>query len=170
LWYGVVNMDTGKRTGRYFGALEAFMPGLLAISGDMSRAQALENSCYTMWNLAGIEPEVIEYDSMKIVYPGYQLRPEIIESAFYLHRLTGDEQYRRMGMTFFNSLKKYCRTDFGYAALVNVQTKEKRDMMESFFFAETMKYLYLLFADRSDLNVEESVFNTEAHPIRKTWQ
>ena len=28
----------------------------------------------------------------------------------------------------------------------DVQTKEKDDSMESFFFAETMKYLYLLFA------------------------
>ena len=51
-----------------------------------------------------------------------------------------------MGKTFFDSLEKYCRTDAGFAALVNVETKEKRDDMESFFLAETLKYLYLLYA------------------------
>ncbi len=54
-----------------------------------------------------------------------------------------------MGQTFFDSLMKYCRTDVGFAALSDVRTKQKTDSMESFFFAETMKYLYLLFAPPS---------------------
>jgi ER degradation enhancer, mannosidase alpha-like 2 len=38
--------------------------------------------------------------------------------------------------------------------------------MQSFLFAETFKYFYLLFApDALDFN--QVVFNTEAHPIRK---
>lgn len=38
--------------------------------------------------------------------------------------------------------------------------------MESFFLAETLKYLYLLFADdASELPLDEWVFNTEAHPL-----
>ena len=106
---------------------------------------------------------------MKIEYPGYPLRPEIIESAFYLYRLTGDEVYQKMGLTFFSSLKKYCRAEYGYASLSSVITKEKRDMMESFFFAETLKYLYLLFANKSILDLNAVVFNTEAHPLRNTW-
>jgi hypothetical protein len=54
-----------------------------------------------------------------------------------------------MGQTFFNALVKYCRTDEGYAALSDVRSKQKRDSMESFFFAETLKYLYLLYAPES---------------------
>jgi mannosidase alpha-like ER degradation enhancer 2 len=64
---------------------------------------------------------------------------------------------------------RYCRTDTGYAALRNVETKEKTDRMESFFLAETLKYLYLLFAPPETLDLDKVVFNTEAHPIRKTW-
>ena len=41
--------------------------------------------------------------------------------------------------------------------------------MDSFFLAETMKYLYLLFAPPETLDLNQVVFNTEAHPIRKTW-
>ena len=37
--------------------------------------------------------------------------------------------------------------------------------MESFFFAETLKYLYLLFAPESTLPFEKVIFNTEAHPL-----
>jgi hypothetical protein len=74
-----------------------------------------------------------------------------------------------MGRTFFDSLVRYCRTDVAYAALANVETKKKRDEMESFFFAETLKYMYLLFAPPETLNLQQVVFNTEAHPIRRTW-
>jgi mannosyl-oligosaccharide alpha-1,2-mannosidase len=35
----------------------------------------------------------------------------------------------------------------------------------SFFLAETLKYLYLLFADDTLLPLDQWVFNTEAHPV-----
>jgi ER degradation enhancer, mannosidase alpha-like 2 len=41
--------------------------------------------------------------------------------------------------------------------------------MESYFLAETLKYLYLLFAPRETLDLNKVVLNTEAHPLRKTW-
>ena len=44
-------------------------------------------------------------------------------------------------------------------------------MMESFFLGETLKYLYMLFADHQEISIDEWVFNTEAHPLpmRKKW-
>jgi mannosidase alpha-like ER degradation enhancer 2 len=48
-------------------------------------------------------------------------------------------------------------------------TKEKGDLMPSYFLAETLKYLYLLFAPDSTLDLDHVVFNTEAHPLRRTW-
>jgi ER degradation enhancer, mannosidase alpha-like 2 len=167
LWYGHVNMNTGKRTGTYFGALDAFFPGELALSGDMPRARRLEDSCYKMWTMFGIEPEVINYSTMKVIYGGYPLRPEIIESAFYLHHFTNDPRYLQMGNTFFDSLVKYCRTPVAYAALKDVRTKQQDDDMESFFLAETLKYLYLIYAPANTVDLSHSVFNTEAHPLQK---
>ena len=82
LWYGRANMFTGKRTDPYYGALDAFFPALLALSGDVKRAARLEDSSYLMWNVAGIEPEILDYDKMKIISPEWPLRPEIIESAY----------------------------------------------------------------------------------------
>jgi Glycosyl hydrolase family 47 len=168
-WYGQVNMNTGAGVGTDFGALDAFFPGTLALSGDLDRARKLEDSAYKMWTAFGIEPEEINYMTMKLTANGYALRPEIIESAYYLYHFTGDPHYLEMGRTFFDSLTKYCRTDVAYAALSDVEKKTKKDEMESFFFAETLKYLYLLFAPPDTVDLTKTVFNTEAHPIRRTW-
>ena len=170
LWYGHVDMDTGKRVAPLYGALDAFFPAELALSGNLDRARRLQDSGNKMWNLAGVEPEELNYADMKITDPAYALRPEIIESAYYLYYFTHDDRYLDMGETYFNALEKYCRTDVAFAALKNVETKEKSDAMESFFFAETLKYLYLLFAPRDTFDLNHSVFNTEAHPLRRTWK
>jgi ER degradation enhancer, mannosidase alpha-like 2 len=170
LWYRHASMQSGETMATEFGGLDAFFPALLAISGNMKDARDLQESCYRMWNVAGIEPEAIDYSTMKIVDAGYPLRPEIIESAYYLRYLTGDPRYLEMGRTFLDSLVKWCRTDEAYAALASVETKEKKDQMESFFFAETLKYLYLVFAADSTLDLRGVVLTTEAHPLRQTWK
>lgn len=167
LWYGQADMNTGRRTGTSFGALDAFFPSVLALGGDMPRAEELMESCFAMWRLHGIEPEQLNYVTMTATAKQYYLRPEIIESAYYLFHYTGDRKYREMGEVFFNSLKRYCRTESGYAYLEDVTTKEKADKMESFFFAETLKYLYLLVAPKETMSLEKIVFTTEAHPLRK---
>lgn len=169
LWYAQVDMNTGKKISTHYGALDAFFPAELALSGDLKRAEALQASSYKMWTTFGVEPEEFDYATMKITYPGYELRPEIIESTYYLYYFTGDPKYLDMGKTFADSLEKYCRTDVGFAALLNVETKEKRDAMESFFLAETLKYLWLLYAPKSTLDLHKVVFNTEAHPMQRTW-
>ncbi|HEV8577949.1 MAG TPA: glycoside hydrolase family 47 protein [Thermoanaerobaculia bacterium] len=168
LWYGQADMRTGKRTATEFGALHAFLPAVLALGGDLGRARRLQASAYKMWNLQGIEPEVLDYKTMKITSPGYQLRPEIMESAYILHRLTKDPRYLEMGKTFVEGLAAHCRTDAGYTVLKDVTTKEKGDLMPSYFLAETLKYLYLLFAPDDTLDLKKVVFNTEAHPLKRS--
>jgi hypothetical protein len=37
--------------------------------------------------------------------------------------------------------------------------------MDTFFLAETLKYLYLLFSPDDFIPLESYVFNTEAHPL-----
>ena len=104
-----------------------------------------------------------------MIHAGYPLRPEIVESAYYLYHYTRDPAYVRMGESMFRDFVKHCKTDSGYAALKSVITKEHSDSMQSFLFAETFKYYYLLFAPPSTLNFRRVIFNTEAHPIKKTW-
>nr|XP_020744182.1 endoplasmic reticulum mannosyl-oligosaccharide 1,2-alpha-mannosidase-like [Odocoileus virginianus texanus] len=98
------------------------------------------------------------------------LRPETVESLFYLYRLTGDRKYQDWGWEILHSFNTYTRVPSGgYSSISNVQDPrhpQPRDKMESFFLGETLKYLYLLFSDDPDLlSLDTYVFNTEAHPL-----
>jgi ER degradation enhancer, mannosidase alpha-like 2 len=166
-WYGHADMNTGKRTATTYGALDAFFPAVLALSGDLPRARMLQASSFIMWNVADIEPEEFDYSAQKIISPGYPLRPEIVESTYYLHQYTKDPYYLKMGEKLWRDFVEHCRTDAGYAALKSVITKEKADSMQSFVLAETFKYFYLLFSPDSTLDFRNVIFNTEAHPIKK---
>ncbi len=169
LWYGQADMNTGARTTTFYGALDAFFPAVLALSGDVDRAAKLQDSGYAMWNLAGVEPDQLNYVTMTITNPEYPLRPEIIESTYYLYTYTHDPKYLAMGKTYLDALMKYCRTYDGFAALADVRSKKKDDAMESYFFAETLKYLYLLYAPPSALDFQSVIFNTEAHPMQRNF-
>ena len=169
LWYGEADMNTGARTATIYGALHAFMPTTFVLNGDLDRAKRLQTSNFKMWTLAGIEPEELDYKTMTIVSAGYALRPENIESAYYLFRATGDRQYLAQGRQMLRDLIAHCRVDNGYTTLRDVRTKAKSDRMHSFLLAETFKYLYLLFAPADTLDFGAVTFNTEAHPIWKTW-
>jgi glycosyl hydrolase family 47 len=166
LWYGHVDMATGTRTSSEYGALDAFMPGLLAYSGDLDRAKRLQASSFAMWQVHGIEPETYDYRKREVTEAAYPLRPEIVESTWYLYRTTADPAYRDMGRVLFDDFVKYTRTDAGFASLKSVVTKEKDDDMESFVLAETFKYFYLLYATPETLDPAVVVLNTEAHPLR----
>jgi len=96
------------------------------------------------------------------------LRPETVESLFYLFRYTGDEQYRQMGWKIFEAINQHARVEAGFATIDNVMVEdlEARDDMQSFFLSETLKYLYLLFSPQDQLDLSQFVLNTEAHPLR----
>lgn len=165
LWYGVVDMDTGARTATTFGALHAFLPAVLALGGDLAGAGRLMESVHAMWTRFDVEPELFDYASGEILHAGYPLRPEALESAYYLFVLTGDERYREMGRDIFRRIVRRTRVADGFAHLKDVRTGELDDAMESFFLAETLKYAYLL-ARPDALDFDAVVFNTEAHPLR----
>mmetsp|Transcript_24169 Transcript_24169/g.52223 ORF Transcript_24169/g.52223 Transcript_24169/m.52223 type:complete len:770 (-) Transcript_24169:483-2792(-) len=171
--------------------LACFMGGALALGAytdprglesdraqrDLKTAKALTYTCYQMYarTKTGIAPEFMEFpsgngDDMQV--PGsahfYILRPETVEAFYYLNKLTGDPIYREWGWEVFQSIEKYCKTKYGYGSLKDVNNPGfVEDRMESFFMAETLKYLYLLFDPDSEIDpLNKHVFNTEAHPVR----
>lgn len=94
-------------------------------------------------------------------------RPETVESLFYMWRITGDEMYREWGWEIFRSFVKYTATEdgTGFTSLSNANEipPKTKDNMESFWLAETLKYLYLLFSPVDLLPLDSIVINTEAH-------
>jgi hypothetical protein len=62
----------------------------------------------------------------------------------------------------------HSRSNFGYSAtgpVTDVNALQQKDTQESFFAAETLKYLYLINMPRSFFSLEDYVLSTEAHPF-----
>eukprot|EP00057_Strongylocentrotus_purpuratus_P025085 XP_011679559.1 PREDICTED: mannosyl-oligosaccharide alpha-1,2-mannosidase isoform B [Strongylocentrotus purpuratus] len=97
----------------------------------------------------------------------YILRPETIESYFVLFRLTKDPLYRQWGWEAAQALEAHCRVGEGYSGIKDVYATHVAhdDVQQSFFLAETLKYLYLLFSDDEFMSLDDWVLNTEAHPL-----
>ena len=94
------------------------------------------------------------------------LRPEAIESIFYLWRYTHDQKYREWGWNMFQAIERNLRRQYGYTGLYNAQDPaSQNDHQQSWFLGETLKYYYLLFSDDDVVPLDRYVFNTEAHPL-----
>ncbi|EDV45537.1 ER degradation-enhancing alpha-mannosidase-like protein 2 [Drosophila erecta] len=185
-WYVWVGMNKGHVTLPVFQSLEAFWPGILSIIGDTEPALRTISRYIGVWKKYGFLPEFYniaagEASPNREVYP---LRPELIESAMYLYRATGNQYLLEFGEHMLETLEFSAKTKCGYATIRNVVTHEKENRMESFFLAETSKYLYLLFDEENFLHNDGSggellsteddvcvvqagayIFNTEAHPM-----
>jgi mannosyl-oligosaccharide alpha-1,2-mannosidase len=111
---------------------------------------------------------------VRIDEKGYALRPEALESVFYAYRVTGDPKYMDMAWSMYESIERTTSTEFGNAAIPDVTTAgkestlpDKTDSMESFWMAETLKYLYLIFSEPDLISLDDWVLNTEAHPLKR---
>ena len=168
LWYGKVDMDSGKKLNGQVTLWDAYFPALLALSGDLPKAKASLNAWDYLWDKHSLFPMVYDYKKDSIINPFFQLNPEVIESAYYLWKYTGDSLYYNRVKKYYFDIKKYCRTEVAYCHVENVVTKKQKDEMETFFIAENMKYFYLTFAKKNNFSLNEYVFNTEAHPFKKS--
>ncbi|KAI5463631.1 glycoside hydrolase family 47 protein [Mariannaea sp. PMI_226] len=106
--------------------------------------------------------------------PGYILRPETMESLWYAYRATGDRKYQDQAWRAFKQMKKQCGSTGGFSGIHDTTRKDgggQDNFQQSFWLAETLKYLYLIFAEESAVQLKVNgkngfVFNTEAHPVK----
>lgn len=165
--------------------LACFAGGLVALGAqsletpDKERftniGAGITNTCHESYirTATGIGPEsfrfteAVEAKATRQNEKYYILRPEVIESYFYMWRLTHDQKYRDWAWEAVQALEKNCRVEAGYSGLKNVYDENgpKDDVQQSFIFAETLKYLYLIFSEDNLISFDEWVFNTEAHPL-----
>ena len=195
--YYLGDMNPGGSINHKMDHLACFVPGMLALGikkrgesaeneqknkRDLRLAKSLVYTCVQMYERqpTGISPEYVNWVSGNdfVVPPNapfYILRPETVESLYILHTITGHPIYRDWGHRIMVKIEQYCKLEFGYGSLPDVRsvTRQPDDRMESFFFAETLKYLYLLQDPDSEINLDDWVFNTEAHPLKifpKDWR
>lgn len=175
--------------------LSCFFPGALGLAAlhglggglegtkpndYMTRARRLTRSCYLMSrsNPHGLAPEETDSSSGSMLpLPNNAdslLRPEIIESIYIMHEITGgkEKKYREWGRRMWDAIEANGTLPNGRLSstyALDEGTVRHGGKLHSFVVAETLKYFFLLFreqGDGPDLNLTDFVFNTEAHPIQ----
>jgi len=165
------------------GHLACFCGGMFALGAQdserkghyMDLGEKIAHTCHESYDRSPTKlgPESFQFNNdreavaVKINDKYYILRPEVIETYFYMWRLTKDQKYRDWGWEAAQALIKNCQVENGFSGLKDVYSANPvhDDVQQSFFLAETLKYLYLLFSDDDLVNLDEWVFNTEAHPL-----
>jgi hypothetical protein len=204
-WHVEVAMEQGAAAvhTRYVSSLSAFWPALQVLAGDTAAAARTFASYWSVWLKFRALPEIYDLSSGQPVSyaKDWPLRPELAESAYHLYRATQDPFYLRAGEAMLDFIGNATRTECGFAAVADVTTTTKQgsgggkahgkprldDRMDSFFFSETLKYLYLLFQEGGVLSAacaaagpgasanlcagDDSVlFTTEGHVLLLTQQ
>ncbi|NWU35737.1 MA1C1 mannosidase, partial [Hylia prasina] len=167
------------------GHLACFSGGMIALGAEHAQedrrqrhrelAAEITSTCHESYTRSDTKlgPEAFRFDAgseataTRLSERYYILRPEVVESYMYLWRLTHDPKYRLWGWEVVQALEKHCRVEAGFSGIRDVYTTTPThdNMQQSFFLAETLKYLYLLFCEDDVLSLEDWVFNTEAHPL-----
>ncbi|XP_076128015.1 mannosyl-oligosaccharide 1,2-alpha-mannosidase IA-like [Alosa pseudoharengus] len=167
------------------GHLTCFAGGMIALGADgapdqqtghhMELAAEITRTCHESYARTNLKlgPEAFRFDGGVEAIATRQnekyfiLRPEVIETYMYMWRFTHDPKYRQWGWEAVQALEQHCRVEGGYSGVRDVYASNPNhdDVQQSFYLAETLKYLYLLFSEDDHLPFEHWVFNTEAHPL-----
>ncbi|KAF8812365.1 glycoside hydrolase family 47 protein [Phlegmacium glaucopus] len=164
-WYKTVNMHSGDAAYNTIDSLSAFWPGLQVLSGDIQSAIKLHLLYYNLWRQHSGLPEVYDANYKQATSHQYPLRPEFIESTWYLYRATRDPFYLDVGERIIFDISTRAKVDCGLTGIQDLRINKRDDRMESFILSETLKYLFLLFDEENPLHHDDSnyVFTTEGH-------
>jgi mannosyl-oligosaccharide alpha-1,2-mannosidase len=153
--------------------LGCFLGGMLIMGQKyVAEGLAMTETCARMYTS---NPSGLACDQVRISKDGsihckndlYLLRPETVESIFYAWRETHDQKWRDYATKIWKAIAKHCEVESGgFSDVRHVASRPtKTDKQESWFLAETLKYLWLTFQSDDILPLDKYVFNTEAHPI-----
>lgn len=157
-----VDMHKGNRkaTSSIISGLSGFWPALQVLAGDTLSAKATFGFFHSIWSKFGALPDVFDLETNSV--RDYSLdspnRPELLESAYHLYTATKDDKYIFFGRDVLTHLNTRLKVKCGYASLGDVVTGRLDDRMDSFFLAETLKYLYLLFDEGLPAELRTSLF------------
>lgn len=166
LWYGMADSVTGRLTGTSVTLWDAYFPALLIYAGHPWHGERAFAAWNGLWRQYGLLPMEYDFATGKVTNPRYYLNPELMESCYYMIKLAGRPEYAADMRQYYADLKRYCRNDVAYSQIADIATMRQEDALPSFFFAETLKYLYLGFAQPAAYDFQHVVFSTEAHPLR----
>lgn len=180
-----VHVTSPERNNMWVDLLSAFWPGLQVLAGRLSDAVSTHLVFLKIWDHFDSIPErweqlspvsetapLVDRVYAAISLEWYPLRPEFIESTYYLYRATRDPMYLQIGLRILTLFETQYKSVCGFTGFQDVRTGRKQNRMETFVLGELLKYLFLLFDEENKSYVHSNsmkrknwIFSTEAHPL-----
>lgn len=168
LWFAQVDAFTGAIVNREQSELGSFFAGLLAEGGDVAEGRRYHDSWNVVQDRYGVLPEGIDYRTLSATSKGNQLRPEFADAAFNLWLVTRDEVYRQRAKEHFEQMKRTSKVRYGYTILADVTTDPvvRGDFCPGYWWAEQLKYYWLIFGDAKRFDYGDHYLSTEGKLLR----
>ncbi len=163
LWFAQADFETGARLDQRQSELAAFYAGLLAKAGDTDHARAYLASWADVQAIFGLLPEELDYGTFKATSPGNELRPEFADSCLALYVHGAGDWPRQLGRIHYENMKRTSRARFGYTIIDDVIARpvKQGDLCPGYWWAEQMKYYWLLFSDTPRFDYRNNYLSTE---------
>ena len=168
LWFSTVDFETGDETSREQSELASFYAGLLGQSGYLKLGRRYEASWGFALQRFPILPEGLNPETLQATSKGNQLRPEYVDSAFNLWLTTRDRSYVDLAADYYRRMKATSRVDNGYTILEDVTTDPpaKGDLTSGYWYAENMKYYWLMFSGTDRFDYRRNYLTTEGNVLK----
>ena len=160
-------------------------PGLLArtfleIPSWLSIAKSLTMTCVeaARRTRTGLAPDVINFGKSKGMWPAPtakqgMLRPETAYSLWRMFRATRDPVYVAAGWDLFDAMAVCCKRGGKYFPIADVDSENVTLVEGPTDIGETLKYLYLLFADNETIDIlpdNHWIMTKGGYPLpRRPW-
>jgi len=169
LWFRPVDFRTGESSGPAVQSeLASFYAGLLAKGGNLAQGAAYYRSWTAALDAHPVLPETLDYLTLEPLDRGNQLRPEYPNAAFDLWRTTGEDYYRQTAYRWFTAMRENQRVPGGYTIAGDVTAPGMRlgDLTPAYWFAENLKYLWLMFSATPRFDYANGLLSTEGKALR----
>ncbi|WP_236653354.1 glycoside hydrolase family 47 protein [Streptacidiphilus melanogenes] len=179
LWFRAVDFRSGRSVGTRTRQQElgSFYAGLLAKGGAPQQGVAYFDSWTAVLDRHPVLPESVDCATLRPVDPSGLLRPEYANAAFDLWRMTGLDRYRQAAYRWFTAMRERQRVPGGYTTLRDVTAppgspQNYGDLTPGYWFAENLKYLWLMFSATPRFDYRVGLLSTEGKALvglRQRW-
>jgi mannosyl-oligosaccharide alpha-1,2-mannosidase len=168
LWFAQVDFETGAVIDQHQSELAAFYAGLLAKSGHMQYARDYLESWAAVQARFDVLPEGFDFGKFSVTRASNELRPEFADSCSALYLADRDlpdrgTRWRELARVHFENMKRTSRAPFGFASIDDITTKpmQQGDSCPGYWWAEQMKYYWLIFSDTKRFDYDNHYLSTE---------
>ena len=168
LWFPMVDFETGQETSASQSELAAYYAGLLGQVGHPAEASEYLATFTGMQEAFEVIPEMIDVRTRRPLTRGTGLRPEFPDACINLWLVDRDDRYRALAACHYRAMKATSRTTYGYTSLADITVRPmvQSDNCPGYWWAEQMKYYYLLFSNCPRVDLSRLALSTEGKVLR----